>query len=173
MLDSLGGVSPAQVGKVTTFDSDAGDLNPSALPFRPDVCFIDGEHTDKAVVQDFTWCLSVVTTPGLIYFHDSNVVFRGLSSILQRLTESGVTFHAYNLPTSVFVIELGGLDIHKERHILELLVDNHRGYLAGMHSMAHFRSFSNLPILRHTRLAIQWLGSFLATGPRPHRTYLK
>ena len=157
MLDNLGNVSRAQVGKITTFDSDVGTLNPSAMPFRPDVCFIDGEHTDRAVVRDFAWCLSVVTTPGVIYFHDSNVVFRGLSSIVRCLTDSGVTFHAYNLPTSVFVIELGGADIHKDGHIQNLLVDNYRGYLAGMHSMAHFRTFSNLPLLRHTRIAVEWV----------------
>src|ERR1017187_2008517 len=85
MMENLQGISPEQVGKIITFDEDTGALNPSAMPFQPDACFIDGEHTDEAVLRDFKFCLSVVKNPGLIYFHDSQLIFRGLRNALQVL----------------------------------------------------------------------------------------
>ena len=53
MMTNLLAVSPGGVGKLTTFDSDASSLDPTAISDPPDFCFIDGEHTRRAVTSDF------------------------------------------------------------------------------------------------------------------------
>ena len=142
MLENLRYVSADGARKVTTFDADTGQLKPSVIPIKPDICFIDGEHTNSAVERDFAFCLSVVEDHGVICFHDSSIVFEALSKSVERLRASGLLFRAYNLPTNVFVIDLGVI-LHEDSRILELLVDNHLGYLPGLESMSGYRDFYN------------------------------
>jgi hypothetical protein len=142
MLHNLRRISPQGFRKVTTFDADTSELKPSVISPRPDICFIDGEHTNQAVVRDFAFCLSVVQERGVICFHDSNIVFEGLSRIVEELKASGRQFRAYNLPTQVFVIDLGAY-LHEDARVRELLVDNHLGYLSALESLSCYRNFYN------------------------------
>jgi hypothetical protein len=84
------------VGKITTFDTDSSELKGSMLPAKVDLCFIDGEHTNAAVERDFAFCESALADAGVVYFHDSEIVFQGLDNILKRLRAAGRQFHAYN-----------------------------------------------------------------------------
>src|SRR5436305_2405579 len=59
MLANLRALDPDQVSKIVCFESDARDVDPSLLPDRPDLCFIDGEHTSRAVLSDFDFCFRV------------------------------------------------------------------------------------------------------------------
>jgi Methyltransferase domain len=140
MLQNLRRISLAGVRKVETFDTDAGQLKPSAISVKPKICLIDGEHTNAAIERDFAFCLSVLEDRGVICFHDSNIVFEGLIKILEGLKASGRSFHAYNLPTHVFVIDTGA-NLHDDHRILQLLVNNHLGYLSGLESMSGYRDF--------------------------------
>jgi hypothetical protein len=142
MLQNLRRISADSVRKVTTFDADTGQLKPSVVPLKPDICFIDGEHTNLAVERDFAFCLSVVEDTGVICFHDSDIIFEALSKLVERLKASGRQFRAYNLPMSIFVIDLGA-SLHEDARILELLVDNHLGYLGGLKGMSGHRDFYN------------------------------
>jgi hypothetical protein len=157
MLQNLRQISPKGVGKVETFDADTNQLNPSAISLKPDICLIDGEHTNRAVERDFAFCFSVVEDRGVICFHDSNIVFEGLSRIVAELKASGRRFRAYNLPSHVFVIDLGA-DIHEDPRILSLLIDNHLGYLSGLETMSPYRNFYNEWFSRKLR-------SFYRSGP--------
>jgi hypothetical protein len=144
MMANLKLLSPDQAGKVTTIDGDTGEIDLSALPFHPDLCFIDGEHADNSVLRDFEFCVRAIEEPALIVFHDAEIVFRGLKRAIEVLKASGRRWHAYHLPTSIFVVELGGeWCIHKDEPILRLLIDNHVGYLANLESMVCFRDFYN------------------------------
>jgi len=170
MLQYLRRISAEGVRKLRTFDADAGQLKPSEISVRPDVCFVDGEHTNLAIERDFAFCLSVVEDRGVIFFHDSNIVFEGLSRIVEGLKASGRRFRAYNLPTHLFVIDLGER-LHKDNRILQLLVDNHLGYLPGLESMSDYRDFynnwpsrklrvlyQNRPVRKCYHLVQRWLG---------------
>ena len=144
MMANLKNLAPTQTDKITTIDGDTAGIKPSALPFHPDLCFIDGEHADNSVLRDFEFCRAAVEEPAVIAFHDPEIIFRGLKRALDLLRASGRQWRAYHLPTSVFVIELGGeWCIHKDERILQLLIDNHVGYLTNLESMVAFRDFYN------------------------------
>jgi hypothetical protein len=141
MMEFLSQVSYADVQKIECFDDDARDVPPAKIVHRPAVCLIDGEHTERAVLSDFKFCRSVLADQGLICFHDSNVVFTGLQKIIEHLKKEGVVFNAYVLPLHVFVIEFGGLAIHKNPDVLSHLINNHSAYLAGLVSNDFDREF--------------------------------
>lgn len=150
MLENLRRISAEGVRKVRTFDAATNQLQPSMISLKPDICFVDGEHTNTAVEKDFAFCLSVVEDHGVVCFHDSNIVFEELNRIVAGLKASGRRFRAYNLPTHVFVIDLEG-NLHEDARILPLLVDNHLGYLAGLESMSCYRDFYNAWLSRKLR----------------------
>jgi Methyltransferase domain len=109
MLDGLREAFPeSPVEKIHTFDSDARDLDPSQFSQPPDFCFIDAEHTDRAVVADFGFCFRVCKQDGVIAFHDANAIPAGLARIRQQLRKSGTRFQHFLLPRHVYVILLDG-----------------------------------------------------------------
>jgi hypothetical protein len=107
MLSGLQEAFPqSSVEKIKTFDADARELDPSTFIPKPDFCFIDGEHTDQAVLSDFEFCLQVCNRNGIIGFHDANIVVGGLTQIKRRLTEHRIRFRGILLPRYVYVILL-------------------------------------------------------------------
>jgi Methyltransferase domain len=146
MIEKLTAVCPENIGKVKTFDMDASELVVADFPETPDYIFIDGEHTDKAVVSDFNAVLPLIKGPCVVGFHDAHIVFRGISNIIAGLERAGTPFKAYALPNCIFVIELGGFDIHKDPVIVNQLVDNHKAYLPSMNSMFKYRKYCNQPL---------------------------
>jgi hypothetical protein len=112
---------------------------------------IDGEHTERAVLSDFAFCRRVLAERGVICFHDSNVVFAALQKIVGQLQREPVTFNAYVLPHHVFVIEFGGLAIHRDVDVQSRLVNNHAAYLAGLVSNDFDREFYYHPVFRKLR----------------------
>ena len=141
MMEKLSAVSPDDIGKVKTFDLDASDLNPEEIQDAPDYIFIDGEHTDVAVISDFNAVRPLIKGPCVVVFHDSHIVFHGLSKIIKTLKEEGTPFKAYSLPKFIFVIELNGFEAHKDPAILALLIDNYKSYLPSMDSMFKYREY--------------------------------
>jgi len=107
MLSGLQEAFPqSSVEKIRTFDADARELDPSSFLPKPEFCFIDGEHTDQAVLSDFEFCLQVCNRNGIIGFHDANIVVGGLTQIKRRLTEHRIRFRGILLPRYVYVILL-------------------------------------------------------------------
>ncbi len=143
MMEKLSCVSPENIGKIQTFDMDASELPPDAISKPPDLVFIDGEHTDAAVISDFNAVRPVIKGPCAVVFHDCHIVFSGISDIITALESSGTRFKAYTLPEFIFVIELEGFDLHQDAMIHELLVDNYKAYLPSMNSMFKHRAFCN------------------------------
>ncbi len=143
MIEKLKAVCPEQIEKIQTFDMDASELNPNDIIEKPDLIFIDGEHTDAAVVSDFNAIRPLIKKPCIVAFHDCHIVFRGISDILSGLEAEEVSFKAYSLPNFVFVIELNGFNIHEDPAIQNLLVENYQSYLPSMNSMYKHREFCN------------------------------
>jgi hypothetical protein len=118
MLANLRGVDAASIGKITCFDDDASSVDPSLLMAPPDFCFIDGEHTQSAVISDFRWCRTVCSADAAICFHDAWIVARALESIVGDLRREGVRFTAKKLGGSVFGIFLGDCPALKDPYIV-------------------------------------------------------
>ena len=109
MLDGLRAVFPEPtIEKIRTFERDARELDQSSFSKQPNLCLIDGEHTDNAAFSDFVFCLSVCLPDGIIAFHDANEVVGGLARIKQYLRGKGIRFEGFVLPKRVFVILLNG-----------------------------------------------------------------
>jgi Methyltransferase domain len=104
MLEGLGSVPGADLGKVTTFELGTDELPVAELPTRPQFSFIDAEHTRAAALRDARFCLEATAPDGVIAFHDSNVVMPGIEDFIAELDRP---HHAFQMPDSVFVIELG------------------------------------------------------------------
>jgi len=119
------------------------NIDPATITPKPQICFIDGEHTDSACVSDSRFCSMVMDHNGLLVFHDACVVYSGLATIVESLNTRSMSFHAYNLPDVLFVIESGDCAIHKFRCIEELLIDNHLGYLSSLQRNDGYRHFAN------------------------------
>lgn len=162
MLALLADLSPQGVAKVRCWDADARDVDPATVLPRPTLCFVDGEHTDRAVRSDAAFCLRVLGGSGVLAFHDASVVYNGLSGIVEELGRAGIPFVAYHLPDTVFVIELGDVAIHRSPAVARLLVQNHAGYLASLRANDHYRRFYNRPVFRLLRRIKSALPGFRA-----------
>jgi hypothetical protein len=147
MLDLLGAVAPTE--KITTIDGDTRTtVSPSQISEKVQVCFIDGEHTNEAVVSDFRFCLGALGENGAIIFHDAPITYNGISECISILESDKRKFRAYSLPDILFVIEIGEFPIHKNPAVREILLNNHRSYLSALQFNDQYRRFATKPIFR-------------------------
>ena len=124
MLDGLREAFPeSSIEKIRTFDSDARDLDPRDFAQGSDFCFIDAEHTDKAVFSDFRFCHRVCKPDGVIAFHDAATVRGGLARIRRELRKRGIRFQHLLLPRHVYVILLNGAIEKFGKELQEASVD--------------------------------------------------
>lgn len=151
MLENLKQVSTLGIEKIQCIDGDVSEINQKEIQARPQLCFIDGEHTDEATWRDFQFCLNIMAPDGAIIFHDAMIIYNSLSRIVSYLKEKGIKIRAYNLPDVIFVIEIGNFPIHKSDLICEMLFDNHIGYLSALGFTDQYRRFANKPIFRFVR----------------------
>jgi hypothetical protein len=126
MLANLRAVDPDQVSKIVCFDSDARDIDPARLADRPDLCFIDGEHTERAVLSDFDFCLRVCAPRAILFFHDDWVIYPALARILGSLRARGKPFAAFKLQGSTFAIALGATSTPEDEFIRETAEEGRR-----------------------------------------------
>lgn len=114
----------AGVSKLTCVERDAADVSLGDLPERPRLCFIDGEHTDRAVLSDFQSCLRFLPTDGgVVAFDDVHVIFRGYAACIELLKSKGVAYRAYVLPEKIGVIELGATSLVSSPALLDRIAD--------------------------------------------------
>jgi hypothetical protein len=119
MLEGLAAVPDADLTKVTTFERGTDELPVGELPTRPGFCFVDAEHTRAAALRDARFCLEATTPDGVIAFHDSNVVMPGIEDFIAGLDRP---HHAFQMPDSVFVIELGEARLWDTPYVQRALV---------------------------------------------------
>lgn len=141
MMELLGEVLP-DTSKIITIDGDTKSIDLSQVTERVDLCFIDGEHTDEAVLSDFKFCLGVLKDNGAIVFHDAQITYNGIAACIEHLQHSGVKFTAYALPNIVFAIEIGEFPLHKHAKIAERLRDNYHSYLFSLRDNDKYRRFA-------------------------------
>lgn len=159
MIDKLRGVSEAGLAKLTTIDGDTGEIDPAKIGDKVDFCFIDGEHTDVAAFRDFEFCLKVTADSAIIAFHDAPTTYDGIAAAVEHLEKLEIPFRAYNLPAIVFIIELGGIGLHRSPAILDMLTNNHKGYIYSLQYNDNYRRFATkLPFRIYYRLIAKLKG---------------
>jgi Methyltransferase domain len=102
MLAALAAVPGGNVAKVETIELSTEQIDPAGFE-RPDLCFIDGEHTRVAILRDARFCREALRSRGVIAFHDFSAA---PAAILEFLRESRPAL-GYWLRHDSFVIELG------------------------------------------------------------------
>ncbi len=78
------------VSKLKTHNGSISTYPDDGVKF--DIGFIDGEHTDVACVRDFIWLHSKMKRDSLILFHDSTIIYKGLSIIREIMREKKIEF---------------------------------------------------------------------------------
>lgn len=107
MLKNLREISETDVAKIDCLDSDAADVAPEQISQPPNLCFIDGEHTRKAALSDFRFCLSVCHPDGIIALHDDAIIWPALDDMRAELRSRGHDFQTIKLGGSTFAFLLG------------------------------------------------------------------
>jgi hypothetical protein len=106
MLQELRKVDPFNISKITYFDCDASDVDPTLIDPPPDMCLIDGEHTYTAVLSDFEFCLKVCSPNAVIYFHDASFLAPILLVIERRLRARDIQFVSLKMLGNTYAIAL-------------------------------------------------------------------
>src|SRR5438034_566550 len=85
MLCLLSTIPNANINKIQTFEISSWELSPSSIPKPVDLAFIDGEHTNSAVVRDFISVRRFLSPASILAFHDCFVTPGALSNISHML----------------------------------------------------------------------------------------
>jgi hypothetical protein len=174
MMQLLARLSPGEVSKIVCFDDDAKNVAPVLISEKPDICFIDGEHTTQAVISDFAFCRSVVRPDGVICFHDSEAVWKGLREIVRGLKALKVSFQFVRLGGVVSVIGFDDAVWTKCEELASLRSSGWR-YFAFYHRLAelqrkHF-DFRFINLLKPTvRTTLNWARRLTTRASSPGRS---
>lgn len=122
MLDNLRRVAHGEMDKLVCFSGDASGVPACHIAEAPDICFIDGEHTDRAVLSDFVFCIGVCARDATIVFHDAGSTRSAIRECLRVLRRSGRAFLARKLPGNTFVIALWGSPAGSDTRIRRMAV---------------------------------------------------
>jgi Methyltransferase domain len=110
MIELLRELDGADVDKLVTHDAPTAELEPGEME-HPRICFVDGEHTDRACEADADFCRRAVADDGVIAFHDVWIVYRAIRSFISRLADEGVAHRLAYLPDSIVAVEIGSGDL--------------------------------------------------------------
>jgi hypothetical protein len=166
MLDNLAALPGADISKVHTIDADSRTIADEDVTLRPQVCFIDGEHTNESCLADARFCRRIAASQCAIVFHDVGIIYEAIATFLDELREEGRVTAAYPLPEKVFVIELGGPRLHATAPFKTLLARPNNG-LDRVALMLARRPATGAP--GRERLLRTWLSSFGAGRPLRRR----
>jgi hypothetical protein len=102
MLERLRAIAPDGVSKIQCFELDASQIDPHQIPDKPQLAFIDGEHTRKAALSDFDFCSQVISADGAVVFHDFGIIFPAIQEICRSLGKRDQKCVPLKLEGSVF-----------------------------------------------------------------------
>ncbi|HVU25674.1 MAG TPA: class I SAM-dependent methyltransferase [Opitutus sp.] len=106
MLANLARVPGADLAKLRTFESDSAALPPGAIVPRCHLVFIDGNHTQAAVLSDFRFAAGVASDDAVILFHDTFIVHPAIKRACRELRRQGRRFRALFLKDDIFALFL-------------------------------------------------------------------
>jgi len=86
--------------------------------------------------------------------------YKANANALRYLKEQGISYQAYVLAHTVFVVEIGDFPMHKNERIAARLLENHHSYLFALQDNDHFRQFATrLPFRLLRKLMIKARGA--------------
>jgi len=137
-----------QLHKLVTLVGTSITIEQDQIAERPTLLFIDGEHTNRACFDDFKFCALVAESNSVIVFHDSDIVFGALAECHTWLKTRGANFHAYNLPDTIGVIEIGEFNLYRHPAVLECLSRNQTAFIHCLSQLVWYRDkFSEIRAL--------------------------
>lgn len=119
MISLLKDLSETGAEKIVTFDSDASEVDPAAITEAPQIAFIDGEHTARAVASDFAFCSSVIAPGGAIVFHDYRVLREAIDKAVDSVRDRGAI--GLRIEGDVFGIFFDPSFVHNDPYLNERL----------------------------------------------------
>jgi hypothetical protein len=122
MIELLRVIAPNAVSKIQCFDIDASEVDPGQIADRPQLAFIDGEHTQKSVLSDFHFCNRVISNNGTVVFHDFGVIFPAIREICNSLDKKHLKYIPLKLEGSVFAIFFDPETIRSDPYLTSLYI---------------------------------------------------
>jgi len=135
MLENLRALAGVDLGKLTTLEAGTDELDPAALPVRPQVAFVDGEHTNEAALRDARFCALAMHHEGCVLFHDAPIV-RGA---IEAFVDECETFSAVALPNRMFLVELGPKRLLATEPLTAMCDESYRAYFKAMYELTRPR----------------------------------
>jgi hypothetical protein len=120
MLELLRSVDAAQVAKITCFETDAAEVDPRAVQPAPHLIFIDGEHTNRAVLSDFAACSRFMAEGATVLFHDYGFVAPAVDQICATLCSARSAHVAMRLDGSLFAVFMDPVMVRTDAHLASL-----------------------------------------------------
>jgi cephalosporin hydroxylase len=151
MLSNLS--AAGDTNRIACYEQTSANLAASDIVPAPQLCFIDGEHTDAAVLADFALCRRVIAPGGLILFHDAHIIYNALEAVVASLDASGTPYRACHLPDTLLAVELGEGDLLEGEALAPVRRESYRGYLLSLQSTDRYRRFANQWLFRALRRA--------------------
>jgi Methyltransferase domain len=101
MIDNLKELN-LDLQKLKVFDRSIQHLPEFKKTF--DLIFIDGEHTDNACFRDFLYSMKLINNNGIILFHDSTIVYKGIQMCLIYLEANAISYKFIKVANSEMTI---------------------------------------------------------------------
>lgn len=114
MLALLSAIPEANISKIQTFEASSWELTPASIPSPIDFAFIDGEHTNSAVVRDFVSVRRFLSPTAILAFHDCFVTYSAFLKISRMLRSERQTNGFLYFPNSgVVAIAFGSVQLNE------------------------------------------------------------
>lgn len=140
MLTALARIPGAEMDKLHTIEHSTEQLTPADLPSRPQLAFIDGEHTHRAALRDAQFCAAALDGEGCIAFHDTHVIYHAIDRFLRELSDADQPFRAVALPRSMFIVELGQPRLSTCEPLKSIVDESYKAHLHVLAETAPYRA---------------------------------
>lgn len=147
MLSMLGGMGYGDIARIECFDSDASEVDPSKIAGRPQIAFIDGEHTKATVISDFQFCSKVLSEEGIILFHDFGIIYPAILEICKRLDRQHRAYVPLKLESAVFAIFFDSGVLHSDPYLASLHKRN-KNFWLGFRAKMWLKKWLPSPLLK-------------------------
>ena len=120
MIELLTQANLGDVSKIECVEKDASEIDISEINQAPHICFIDGEHTNRAAYSDYQFCKKITHQIGSILFHDFCIVHKAILKICFEAYCNGEVIYPVRMEGNVFAIFRDKNTIKKDPYILKL-----------------------------------------------------
>jgi hypothetical protein len=110
MMDQLSSIPNADLSKIQTFEKSSWELSSTSISDPIDFAFIDGEHTNPAVLRDYHAVRPFLAPTSVLAFHDCFVTPKAIFQISRSLKHEKSEHTFLYFPESYVVAIVFGSD---------------------------------------------------------------